>query len=215
MLRPAWQRLRQAFDRSRQVGGWTAHSLLNPAYALELGLVEAQRRAGHDPSFSRISAQLDAQWRLGLRPGIDARIGTWAEVCGAFGIELLDPTRDQRLVELCWRLPDELFWFHGRQRGLIRSAMRELLPKEVLNCTGKGIQSADLAARLRDCRRDLLAELDRVAGHPLVQAWIDVPRLVSSVQAVLDGSRCQPTGAVDPANLLRSLSAAIFIARQD
>jgi hypothetical protein len=92
--------------------------------------------------------------------------------------------------------------------------MQQKLPAAVLNCRAKGLQSADLKARLRACHDDLGAEIASLARHPQVCAWLDMPRLQLSAQAVLDDSNPAPKGTVDAFALMRALAAAMFIARE-
>jgi hypothetical protein len=47
-----------------------------------------------------------------------------------------------------------------------------------------------------------------------VCAWLDMPRLQLSAQAVLDDSNPAPKGIVDAFALMRALAAAMFIARE-
>lgn len=212
-LRPAWHHLRRAKARSRQPMPWQGYALLNPALSEELNLPAAMASAGHDPSYVSVSAQKLTLWRLGLQRWADGTGFNWAQVSMHFQMEVRDPTRDQRLVEFCARLPDALAWANGKQRGLIRHTMRKYLPTEVLFNTRKGLQSADLRARLRADKEALLAEVDAVSQHGAVRAWLDVPRLQrSALAAVADG----PPAAgdhVSPMHMLRALMAAMFIAR--
>jgi asparagine synthase (glutamine-hydrolysing) len=213
-LRPAWNRLKAARAPQDRAAPWSRFALINPGLARELDLPSAMARAGHDAGFIVMSPERMARFRLGLLGGADNGSTLWAALGDAHGLDTRDPTRDQRLVELCWRLPDELFWAHGRQRGLIRASMQQKLPAAVLNCRAKGLQSADLKARLRACHDDLSAEIASLARHPQVCAWLDMPRLQLSAQAVLDDSNPAPTGIVDAFALMRALAAAMFIARE-
>ncbi len=212
-VRPAWVRMQRFRWPGAREPVWSAFSLLGRELADELDLDSAMRGAGHDPGFRATSADRMAQFRLGLLGGADNGNAVWAELGVAHAVDMRDPTRDRRLVELCWRLPDELFWAHGRRRGLVRHGMRQRLPSEVLDSARKGQQSADLALRLEACRPDLLAELDRVSRHAVARRWIDMDRLVASVNAAVTPAVPAPANGVPVAHMLQALAVAMFIAR--
>jgi len=212
-LRPAWHRWKRKLSGRGPVPAWSSFSLLRHSYADELGLDTAMKLAQHDPAFSSTSAARLAQFRLGLLGGADNGNAVWAELGAAHGLSMRDPTRDQRLVELCWRLPDELFWAHGRQRGLVRCSLRDRLPPEVLASRLKGQQSADLRQRLQDCRADFLAEVEAVSRHAGARRVIDTERLVLAAQAAVSESAPPSSGAVPVVHLLQALAVAMFVAR--
>jgi asparagine synthase (glutamine-hydrolysing) len=212
-LRPAWHRLRKVWgDARRRHPGWHDFALLRPEFVDELGLEDAMRQANHDPSFTSVSAQRVQLFRLSLLGGADNGLAAWSALGQASGLAVRDPTRDRRLVELCWRLPDELFWANGRGRGLIRQGMRDRLPREVLDCSQKGLQASDLHARLRDCRGELLSQVEEVCRHAVARQWLDVARLKAvSAAAVTEGPGA--SGMAPLAHMLRALAAGMFIVR--
>lgn len=127
---------------------------------------------------------------------------TWAELGAAFEVSVRDPTADRRLVEFCWRLPNEFFWNGGRGRGLARRAFRGLIPSEVIESRTKGLQAADVGHRLRQEHQSWEIALDEIAGHPLASEWLDVPRM----RATLDDVRREVTPAT-------SARASLILAR--
>ncbi len=212
-LRPAWHGLKRARARSLQPVSWQDYALLNPALAEDLKLTAAMERAGQDPTFVAVSKQKMALWRLGLNRWANGPGVHWAQLSLHFQVEARDPTRDQRLVEFCARLPDALFWANGKQRGLIRHTMRKHLPEAVLASTRKGLQSADLRARLLASKAELLHEVDAVSQNAQVRAWLDVPRLQRSALAAVAGGSPTAGDHVSAGHLLRALMAAMFIVR--
>ncbi len=212
-LRPAWHLWKRAWSARDAGPPWSSFSLVRTSLTQQLRLREAMLAARHDPGFRTISPDRMAQFRLSLRGGAENGTAAMAAMTQTYGVDVCDPTRDQRVVELCWRLPDELFWSHGRQRGLVRTGMSTKLPQEVLACALKGLQSADLRQRLQACRDDLLQEVDAVAHHPLVRQWIDCRRLLLSANAALDEQPLSSSDVVQPEIMLRTLAAGAFIAR--
>ena len=211
-LRPAWHRVKRAWSFPANDPAWSEFALLKRSLADELGLEAAMREARHDANVGS-TAERVAKFRLGLLGGADNGNSTWAELGTTHGLDVRDPTRDQNLVELCWQLPDELFWAHGRRRGLIRSTMSHKLPHEVLTCAQKGLQSADVCQRLRACGPALLGQVADVSRHALVRQWIDTDRLALSANAALQESPTKLKGAVPVAFMLHALAVAVFITR--
>jgi asparagine synthase (glutamine-hydrolysing) len=212
-LRPAWRWFRDARPLSHGLQPWSRHAVINPQWAREIGLADSMRRSRHDPSLRHVRPQAVKNWRLGQHHGTTIAGAMWSQLGIAFGLDVRDPTRDQRLVELCWRLPDDMFWAHGLRRGLIRHEMRHHLPEEVIGVTRKGLQASDLPERLKACREQLFDELASVSTHPLVRAWLDVSRLTQSVQAAVSDDSHLPGNAVSPDQMLRALAIAMFIVR--
>lgn len=63
-----------------------------------------------------------------------------------------DPTCDKRVVEFCLKLPYTCFFDkeRGQDRGLVRQAMRGIVPSEILNNKHYGLQAADWFNRIDD-----------------------------------------------------------------
>ncbi len=49
------------------------------------------------------------------------------------GFEVRVPFCDVRIVEYCWNIPWEMKAYKGREKGLLRYSMRDVLPEEVIN----------------------------------------------------------------------------------
>lgn len=169
---PVGGRLR-AVRRLRQPKPWREYSAIHAEFAARLRLVERMAEDGHDPTFSRASPGFDERVRV-LRT---AR-GALAETGVAFGVDVRDPTGDLRVVRYCLSIPEARFIGpEGEGRWLIRQAMADRLPPEVLWNRRRGVQSADLVWRLRDEAADVDAVLEACAAHPLASAVLDVPWL--------------------------------------
>ena len=213
-LRPAWLGLKQVLKRAPAERAWHGYSLIHPGLERDVGLASAMRAADHDPTFTRMTPAAVVAFRLTLLGGVDNGASVWNELGRSHGFDVCDPTRDRRLIELCWRLPDELFWAQGRRRGLVRVAMRDLLPAQVLDSSHRGQQSADLRQRLLSCKSELLSEVERLAHHPIVGEWIDAERFKACAKQVLAPKGVDPSPAfLWPQHLLRTLAAAEFLSR--
>lgn len=50
----------------------------------------------------------------------------------AWGLEIRVPFSDHRLVEYVWKIPPDIKFFGGLPKGILRKAMEEFLPSEVI-----------------------------------------------------------------------------------
>jgi asparagine synthase (glutamine-hydrolysing) len=130
----------------------------------------------------------------------------------AHALDVRDPTRDQRLLEFCWRLPDEVFWGAGEQRALVRRGMRHHLPPEVLGSRHKGLQSADFGARLLAVEGGVMDALKQLADHPVAREWLDVERLRATLLRLRNNTTPQ-TVAAGAGLLARGLAVGQFLTR--
>lgn len=215
VLRPAYSAFKRELARRRAPAVWAGYALATPELVQQTRLLAAMRAANHDPSFATQPRAKRDLFRLTLRDGSQNGSAVWSELGRSQGLEIRDPTRDRRLVELCWRLPDEMFWAQGQQRGLIRHAMHDLLPEEVLAATRRGQQSADLRLRLKACAADFLAEVGQVRAHPTVRAWVDVERLWRFANDLTAEGHTgeSATDSYLSQHMLRTLAVARFVAR--
>ena len=130
----------------------------------------------------------------------------------AHHLDVRDPTRDRRLIELCWRVPDRVFWAHGMQRGLVVKGMAGCLPDAVLLSRRRGLQAADVGHRVLAERDAVKATLERVAAHPLAREWLDIPRMRSVLDELGRGVTPETTERT-ASILLRGLSVGLFLTR--
>ncbi|MDW7755889.1 MAG: asparagine synthase C-terminal domain-containing protein, partial [Brevefilum sp.] len=107
-----------------------------------------------------------------------------------------DPSTDQRLVEFCLKLPEEQFLRSGISKWLIRRAMADKLPSEVLWNKERGLQAADWYIRLLKAKPKIQETLHRLEKSDLVRQAIDLNRLRRLVDAM-------PKTGIDPQGLIR------------
>ena len=89
------------------------------------------------------------------------------------GIECVDPTQDQKIVEFTFGLPYRLWMSKGTNRYLIRKAMEGKIPKNILECKYKNPQASDIGVRLSNS-----SELERLLAltykNFYIKKFIDV-----------------------------------------
>jgi len=127
------------------------------------------------------------------------------------GLERRDPTADRRLLEFCLAIPENLYLRDGQTCWLLKQALGDQLPKEVLNSTTKGYQAADWADHIGS-REDYREELHALRAHPSANQLLDIDDL----ESVLDewpehgGDIAQQQYKVR-LKLLRGIAAGSFI----
>jgi asparagine synthase (glutamine-hydrolysing) len=190
---------------------WAAYSYIQPDWATRIQLRQRMLGSSVDLPFRRVA---DPQgltvrlFRLGLLAG-DFAGTTWMESGAMHGLDVRDPTRDRRIVEFCWRAPDDAFWAKGRMRGLIRQGMKDRLPDSVLNCRAKGLQAADALGRFKNESEEMLALLADAETRGLDQ-WMDVARMRRDLHALSSG---QSMDIMSLQGLGRAVQAVLFLSK--
>ena len=92
-------------------------------------------------------------------------------------ISLRDPMQDKRVFEYCYAIPIEQYLVDGQSRSLVRRAMRDRLPAEVLDCTTRGLQAADWYLTVGQRRKQMGDELKLIAQSPVACRLLDIDRL--------------------------------------
>jgi asparagine synthase (glutamine-hydrolysing) len=137
-----------ARSRARACDHWIMRSIDTPASRL--------RRLMHDGQHISV-----------INGGYSAR----------FGVDIRDPTADARIVEFCLSLPEQQYFRGGVSRSLIRRAMADRLPTEILAGARRGIDSADWFERLSGARAVVLEELRLLEHSETAAAMLDLPRM--------------------------------------
>jgi hypothetical protein len=122
------------------------------------------------------------------------------------GLELRDPTGDQRIIESALAIPNQMY-LGEMNKGVLRAMMKGRLPDQVRLNTKKGKQSSDLPSRLCMHREELdriLAEMD-AAGFGRI---VDLDRLRLEWQKMQSDCDHYPLNIVG--HLLRPVAAFIM-----
>ncbi|HWG99068.1 MAG TPA: asparagine synthase-related protein, partial [Pilimelia sp.] len=91
----------------------------------------------------------------------------------AHGVAWRHPLHDQRIADLVMRLPGEVLWRPDQTKSLLRAAVRDLLPPEILRRQSKTTFEAPIVAAIRAA-----GGADSLVGHPLVtEGYLDLAAL--------------------------------------
>jgi asparagine synthase (glutamine-hydrolysing) len=196
--------------------GWSEaalrHNLMSPEFARRTDIAARLRAAGYDPLQSAILDERAQRLRV-LLPDINPIGAVWHEAGAGYGLQVLDPTADVRLLELVLRMPDDQFARGAQDRWLMRRGMEGLLPPEVQWNVRRGRQGADLQLRLRAEGEALDAAVARLAASPVVAEYLDTAALRKSWATVRGGTDAEGFAAAP--QFARMLLFALFLDRTD
>jgi asparagine synthase (glutamine-hydrolysing) len=120
--------------------------------------------------------------------------------------------QDKRVFEFCLAIPVEQYLAEGQSRSLVRRAMRDRLPAEILACTTRGLQGADWYLTMGSRRAEMADELRRIAESPTAQRLLDIKRLQHLLDTWPDSGYEEPSVSNSwHLALSRGLSAGNFI----
>jgi len=183
----AWQRYKTGWAAIAAEPAWRRMSPMRPEFAREQRVDERARQKGDDFRFRTSPADRVRYLIRQADPRSDGRRST--EVL--FGVQRLDPANDIRLARFCLSLPEDQFLREGQSRWLIRRAMAQRLPAEVLDNRMRGLQAANWHETMMGSRTRMEAVLGRLEKSALARETIDVPRLrrlLGELQNVPEGT---------------------------
>lgn len=127
----------------------------------------------------------------------------------AYSIELRDPTADLNVIEYCLSIPNDAFFDKNlRGKALVKNTMRDVLHKDVLHQTQKGLQASDLAERLKNDRDGVENILAQIGKSAQVVDIFDLNRIKSDWN--------KPFSVPQQAqHLMKTLMFAYFLSKMD
>jgi asparagine synthase (glutamine-hydrolysing) len=190
---------------------WRAWSPINPVFEAAHRVRARALGRGHD---DRLRVQPDTRaMRYGfLHRAGERSDGLFAGCQARFGLEARDPTADRRLVEFCLSLPEDQYERHGRTRWLIRRAMADRLPVEILDNPRRGLQAANWFAPMLQHRHRMFDELAQFEQSELARRAIDLQKLRRLIDAMPSADAAAAETARDYRGVLElGLAAGRFI----
>jgi asparagine synthase (glutamine-hydrolysing) len=148
-------------------------------------LAEVPRLPGEDPGEARrremfylnilwfMTTLLDRKDRMSMATGLEVRV----------------PFCDHRLVEYVWNIPWAIKTWNGREKGILRLALRDVVPEPVLQRRKSPYPKTHNPSYLKAARQKLLGVLDDPASPLLPLINVDTVRELART----DGSSFGPT----------------------
>jgi Asparagine synthase (glutamine-hydrolyzing) len=92
------------------------------------------------------------------------------------GVEISDPTGDKRIIDFCMNLPENQWVSDGRERRLIKLAMKDSMPDKIrLNETIRGKQAADIIQRIIPQWEEIRKEMLTIGDNELERKYLNIP----------------------------------------
>jgi asparagine synthase (glutamine-hydrolysing) len=155
---------------------WSPLSPIHPEFAREQRVAERSRARACDRWLLRRVDTPAARVRH-LMDDVQHISGINGAYSALYGVDLRDPTADARMVQFCLSLPESQCSRQGVTRSLIRRAMADRLPAEIVTGSRHGIDTADWFERLSDGRATVREELRLLDRSEAARAMLDLPRL--------------------------------------
>jgi asparagine synthase (glutamine-hydrolysing) len=155
---------------------WSPLSPINPEFAREQRVAERSRARDCDRWLLRRVDTPAARVRH-LMDDVHHISGINGAYSALYGVDVRDPTGDARIAQFCLSLPESQCARQGTTRSLIRRAMADRLPAEIVTGTRHGIDTADWFERLSGERAAVREELRLLGRSETARAVLDLPRL--------------------------------------
>ena len=155
---------------------WSPLSPINPEFAREQRVAERSRARDCDRWLLRRVDTPAARLRH-LMDDVHHVSGINGAYSALYGVDIRDPTGDARIAQFCLSLPESQCSRQGVSRSLIRRAMADRLPAEIVTGSRHGIDTADWFERLSDARPTVDEELRLLERNETARAVLDLPRL--------------------------------------
>jgi asparagine synthase (glutamine-hydrolysing) len=129
---------------------------------------------------------------------ITARLEAWAASGARMGIEYRYPLLDRRVLDFCYAIPPTVFVRHGVTRWLMRTAMADLLPRDILERTSKSepLRVAEAAPALLEAFVRFTPMIERCRERIARARYVDVDGLLRWLRRPRDDVRGQWRGRV-------------------
>ena len=211
LVKPLLRRARTRLPFLARLGqtDWAALNPLHPLFAQQPEIAAILERVHSNSAAPDAADPRWAAWRLDA-PGRWLPPTFHSEDGGAFGLDVLDPTADRRLMAFCLGLGPHHFHNGAQDRWLIRRAMAGRLPDRVRLVRQRARQSADLVNRLYTHRDEMDTALTRLACHPLAAEVLDVARLAAVARQIAENP-AKVSHFTASVLLLRGVMVGIFL----
>lgn len=172
---PLWQAVNWLrHSQARAAQPWFTHSMIHPGFATAQRLAE---RACERNYATRFRPRADAR-QVRYEALAIQDFGMYISAYRAmYGVDMRTPPADVRLAEFCLALPEDQYLRDGESRRLIRRAMANYLPANVLANRQRGLQAADWFERLIGARTQIAGTLAQMEHCDLAQRVLDLKRM--------------------------------------
>ena len=214
LLRPSLMPLvPNAVWRARQhakgrVASLFNYSSINPDWSRRMKSEERANKMGFD-----LSHQPD--WhgrRQRIRFAYFTDPGEYNARANLLGMEARTPTMDRELIAFCLSVPESQYLGDGQFKWLIRRAMQDILPSEILDARTRGLQAPDWCENSEKLLPQMRRELEKLKAHESAGRYLDLESMEQTIKEwPEEGWSDQRTEARFRLRLLRGLAVGGFI----
>ncbi len=154
---------------------WNFYSSINQTFAKSQRVIARSKSKGFD--FSLRSNHNTKITRYSYFKMADIHKSVTMGYKALYGVESRDPTMDVRIFDFCLSVPEDQYCRRGKDRWLIRRALSNRLPKEIVNNTQRGLQAADWLERLNLAHNIIDEELNLWKSNSLPRTILDIGKL--------------------------------------
>ena len=185
LLPEAFMHARRSRNERHELGALISGSLIDPLFASQVDLQGRFRRYRQNMAdHAQLSPDAEMQSSLGVAY-ITAGVERYNRVASYFGIEPRPPFTDRDLIAFQARVPARLRTHDYRPKWILRQAMRDLLPHQVVWRRGKEHLGAKFSVSLLQRQPEppteqlraspVASRLAPAALHEAIGRWCDAP----------------------------------------
>lgn len=163
---------------------WRAYSSIRPYFAAEQRVDARAHDMGWDFRYRSTADSRQVRYDALASQDIGPYITAFRSL---YGVDSRSPLADVRLVEFCLALPEDQWLRDGVTRSILRRAMADRLPREVLSNEKRGLQAADWYEHLTSMRGQIKAELTSLERCDLARHALDLSRMRRLVEQWPEG----------------------------
>ncbi len=171
-----------------------------------------QKRNFRSPAYLRSCFKSRHNRLLLIDPKSDRSTVKVGDLYAWMGLEQRDPTRDLRVVEFCLGVPIHQFFQDGWDRALVRRAMRDKLPEEILYRKTRGLQAIDSSSRIHKDYLQLRDMIERISISDFAAKYIDMVALRRCLLYFKENGGCfSARDYIRAGSFLRSVAIGCFL----
>ena len=154
------------------------YSAINPDWSRQMKSEKRARNMGfdltHQPDWHGRRQRITTLYRID--------IGEYNAYTNAYGVEDRDPTADRELMSFCLAVPESQYLGGGHFKWLIRRAMANVLPSEILDTTTRGIQAPDWHENSVKLVPQLREEIEKLRRHDSAGKFLNLDAMEQAIE---------------------------------
>lgn len=102
------------------------------------------------------------------------------------GFESRVPVLDNRVIDFCFSIPNEIFYKNDVNKRLLKHAMRNKLPNDILYNKKRGLQGTNYVNKFRSEAKDIFNLFAEFKQSKLISYWLDVDLIIESFKIFIN-----------------------------